>query len=204
MTPTPPESTLGAKATGAQWLVPALLVVAITSFGYRTLTEVSRSTLVAAELEAVGSTGEQAPVAVDAASEPPESPALIQEIETITGAVDGHELIGRRVNLHVPVQSRSNDLAFWIGPRDNRVLVAMLPNVRKVEGTRRNMPEHRINPVHIGQQATVSGSIQKMPGADQIRSWALTPADRESLEDRQIYIRADSVTAVGHGSREAK
>src|SRR5215216_1859645 len=34
---------------------------------------------------------------------------IIREIETITGSVDGHELIGRRINLTAPVQERAND-----------------------------------------------------------------------------------------------
>ena len=52
-------------------------------------------------------------------------PAIIQELDTITGSVDGQELIGRRVDLHVVVQAVPNDVGFWIGEKDNRVLVVL-------------------------------------------------------------------------------
>ena len=48
---------------------------------------------------------------------------VITEIETITATTNATELVGRRVDLHVDVQERANDRAFWVGSRDNRVLV---------------------------------------------------------------------------------
>ena len=125
-------------------------------------------------------------------------PALstIHELETITGSNDGHELVGRRVDLHVPVSQHVNDVAFWIGPKDNRLLVVLGRDNRN--GTTRQQGESATNSVgrvQAGQQATVSGTIQKVPYAEAMYSWGLTNADRSELMDRPIYLRADNVSA---------
>jgi hypothetical protein len=127
-----------------------------------------------------------------------DSPAVIKELETITGAVDGHELVGRRVNLAVPVQETANDNAFWVGTGDNRLLVVVRRDrrdgVQRQEGT---VATHGITPVHAGETATVVGRIQKLPQPEEMYSWGLTATDKKQLADRPIYIRADTVTADG-------
>jgi hypothetical protein len=128
-------------------------------------------------------------------------PRIIQELDTITGSVDGQELIGRQVDLHVNVHSVPNEVAFWIGEKDNRLLVVRARDNR--DGTARQLglpPRHGISPVHAGQQATVSGSIQRLPKAEEMYSWRLTEPDRAELVDRKLYIRADTVTTDGHGT----
>jgi hypothetical protein len=125
-----------------------------------------------------------------------DSPAVIKEIETITGANDGHELIGRKVNLHVPVQGKANDVAFWVGEKDNRILVVMERDRR--DGKQRQDGEiaaHGIAPVHAGQQADITGTIMKVPSEEERYSWLLTNEDKKELAERPIYIRADTVTA---------
>jgi hypothetical protein len=127
-------------------------------------------------------------------------PALttIHELETITGATDGHELVGRKVDLHVPIQQHINDVAFWVGPRDNRLLVVLARDNRdaaaRQEGRSSNTGAARIDP---GQQATISGTIERVPYAEAMYSWGLTNADRAELMDRRIYLRADRVTGGG-------
>jgi hypothetical protein len=115
------------------------------------------------------------------------APAIIQEVETITGSVDGHQLIGRKVDLHVPVQSVADNAAFWIGERDNRVLVRL-----------RHAPHGAIT-MRTGQRAAVSGTIQRAPSPDEIDSWGLTVEEAADLADRRIYIRADGISSHGHG-----
>lgn len=131
-------------------------------------------------------------------------PALVQidnpihEIETITGTNDGHELVGRRVDLHVPIQQHVNDVAFWVGPGDNRVLVVLARDNRDGEMRQRGKPSSSgLGEIRAGQQATVSGTVQKVPYAEAMYSWGLTNADRTELMDRPIYIRADSITPNG-------
>ena len=53
--------------------------------------------------------------------------------------------------------------------------------------------------MHAGQQATISGSIQRLPKAEEMSSWQLTRTDAAELADRQFYVRADTVTTNGHG-----
>jgi hypothetical protein len=141
-----------------------------------------RATTGKATSAAVGTTGGHANVA--------EGPAIISEIETITGTNDGMALIGRRVDLHVDVQGLANDHAFWVGSPDNRLLVVLA----------RDNSSHRMAPVHRGQRTAVSGVIKRIPDTEAIAAWKLTSTDRRELVDRKIYIRADSITTQSHGA----
>jgi hypothetical protein len=121
--------------------------------------------------------------------------ATVREIETITGANDAMALVGHRVDLHVDVQSRANDVAFWVGTPDNRVLVVLGRDHR--DGARRQAGEpagHRILPVQNGQRAAISGVVQPIPRAEHRYSWDLTEKDWQELQERKIYIRAETVT----------
>jgi hypothetical protein len=129
-------------------------------------------------------------------------PTVIQELDTITGSVDGQQLIGRRVDLHVTVHSVPNEVAFWIGGKDNRLLVVGRDNRDRKQRQLGLPPRHDISPVHAGQQATISGSVQRVPKAEEMYSWRLTEPDYAELLDRKMYIRADTVTTDGHGTHE--
>ena len=60
--------------------------------------------------------------------EPEESPATLHDLETITGALDQHELLGWHVDFHVRVGAIEDATSFWIGKGDSRVLVrSMMP-----------------------------------------------------------------------------
>jgi hypothetical protein len=125
----------------------------------------------------------------------------LTEIETITGINDGMTLVGRRVDLHVEVQERANDIAFWVGPRDNRVLVVLARDNRTgIQRQQGDTAGHGISPVHGGQRAAISGVIRPVPPPEQRMSWNLTEGDERELADRKIYIRADSVSTEGHGT----
>ena len=138
-----------------------------------------------------GTAGTTEPAAVD-------SPAVIKELDTITGTNDGHELVGRKVSLHVPVQGMANDVAFWVGEKDNRLLVVIDRDHRNtVQRQDGELAGNNIAPVHSGQQADISGTIEKVPTAEQMYSWSLTTEDKRELAERPIYIRAESVTAEG-------
>jgi len=117
------------------------------------------------------------------------TPASITEFDTIAGTLDGHQLVGHKVDLHVVAQEGASARAFWIGGADNRVLVVLGPD-----------SHHQRSPVRRGQPTTIAGSVQRLPKASEMRSWGLTPAEAAELADRRIYIRADSVTTTGHGT----
>lgn len=124
-----------------------------------------------------------------------EADGAIHELDTITGMNDAHAFVGRRVELHVPIQRHLNDVAFWIGSADNRVLVLLARDTR--DGATRQQGEpsgHGLDAEYEGAMATISGTVQTLPNAEAMHSWALTDADRKELLDRRIYVRADSVT----------
>jgi hypothetical protein len=143
----------------------------------------------------VGTSGTHAGAAEDHGGE------VITEIETITGATDAMELIGRRVDLHVDVQKRANDGAFWVGSPDNRLLVVLGRDTRDSAQRQRGVSSgHHAVPVRDGQRATVSGVIRPVPVAEQRYSWNLTADDERELGDRKVYIRAETVMSEGHGT----
>ncbi len=127
-------------------------------------------------------------------------PIVIQELETITGNVDGSELVGRKVDLHVPVLQDGNPVTFWIGTPDNRLLVVLHRDVRDGSARQQSLPPaHGILTVQEGQQAVISGTIQMVPPAEDRYSWNLTREQTREVEARRIYLRADSVRSEGHG-----
>ena len=108
----------------------------------------------------------------------------IRDLETITGAIDGHQLVGRRVDVHAPIDRPINDVAFWAGPPDNRLLVVV--------------PHDTQTTVRAGQRATILGTIERVPYAEAMYSWGLTSADRAELMERRIYVRAERVEPNGN------
>jgi hypothetical protein len=128
-----------------------------------------------------------------------EDAAVLREIETITGTNDAMALVGRRVDLHVDVQERATDRAFWVGPADNRVLVVVARDNR--DGVARQTgasAHHGIEPVRNGQRAAISGVIRAVPRAEQRLSWELTDHDAREVAERKVYIRADRVSLESH------
>ena len=120
-------------------------------------------------------------------------PAFIQELATITGSVDANELIGRRVDLSAPVQD-VNDVGFWVGEGDNRMFVVLGRDNRNGEKRQEGVPaSHGISPIQSGQQARITGTIQRLPKAEEMYSWRLTRNEAAELMDRKVYIRADAV-----------
>jgi len=127
-------------------------------------------------------------------------PAVIQELDTITGDLDGTALIGRQVDLRVIVLQEQNPVSFWIGPADNPLLVVLQRDVRSTSDRQMSLPpSHGISPLHRGQEAIITGTIQPVPRAEERASWGLTAAQLRELETRRIYLRADTVRSTGHG-----
>jgi hypothetical protein len=133
----------------------------------------------------VGDDASSGAVGTSGTSRAAESRNVIRELETITGTIDGYELVGRRVDLDVRVQQPVSDRSFWVGPKDNRLLVVVRPESAADAGQ-----------VVNGQQTTISGTIERLPPAATVDSWGLSAADHAELLDRRIYLRAETVTAV--------
>jgi hypothetical protein len=174
-----------------KWMfIGAVLVLAIVGLRLVPKNDDTRATP-----SAIGTSGTHAGAAEDHGGD------VITEIETITATTNGIELVGRRVDLHVDVQERANDRAFWVGSRDNRVLVVIGRDNRVgVERQRGLSGDHQVVPVRDGQRAMISGVIRQMPPAEERFSWDLTNDDQRELADRKIYIRADTVVSEGHGT----
>jgi hypothetical protein len=163
------------------WVVPAgviAMVVVLAWLGPYFVNRHLRGPASSGVAHAEGTAGRGEPDVSDAVV----SPSTIQEIETITGAIDGHELIGRRVELRVNATGVTSQGAFWVGPQDNRVLVA--PAIDRQIARR---------PVREGEAVTVIGTILEMPNSKQRLSWGLTAPDLVQLTDQRIYIRVDRI-----------
>ena len=122
----------------------------------------------------------------EAVDDPEESAATLHDLETVTGTVDPHELVGRTVDFHVKVADINNDTSFWVSNKDNRMLVVRYGTLSPSD----------INPV-AGQMVRISGTIENIPDAEARSRWGLSDSQRWSLNDQQVYIRARHVTPEG-------
>ena len=126
--------------------------------------------------------------------QPEDSPATLHDLETLTGATDPHELIGSRVDFHVKVADINNYTSFWVGNKDNRMLVVLGRDNRS--GAQRyhgNSSPNDIKPVAAGQTVHITGMIEGIPHAEARYSWGLNDSQRRELDDQKVYIRAQHV-----------
>lgn len=140
---------------------------------------------------AVGTSGREA------GGEPEESAATLHDLETVTGAVDPHELIGRRVDFHVTVADVNNYTSFWVGDKDNRMLVVVGRDRSDAHRDRSAPSSDNIKPIAPGLTVRVTGMIEAIPNAEARLSWGLNDAQRGALKDQTVYIRADSIAPEG-------
>jgi hypothetical protein len=139
----------------------------------------------------VGTTGQQD-------GEPEDSPATLHDLETLTGAVDPHELIGRRVDFHVKVADINNYTSFWVGDKDNKMLVVLGRDNRSDAPPVVGVPSPKDNkPAAPGQTVRIVGTIEEIPDAEARYSWGLNDSQRSALKDQKVYIRAEHVTPEG-------
>ena len=142
---------------------------------------------------AVATTGQQGGV-------PEDSPATLHDLETVTGATDPHELIGGRVDFHLNVADSINYTSFWVGNKDNRMLVVLGRDNRSnaQRGPHRGAPSpDDIKPAAPGQMVHITGTIEGVPNGEARYSWGLTDSQRLALKDQKVYIRAEHVTPEG-------
>jgi hypothetical protein len=125
---------------------------------------------------------------------PEDSPATLHDLETLTGATDPHELIGRHVDFYVSVADINNYTSFWVGSKDNRMLVVLGRDTRSsVQRARDAASANDIQPVAAGQTVHITGTIEGIPQAEARYSWGLSDSQRRALDDQKVYIRAQHV-----------
>ena len=134
--------------------------------------------------------------------EPDESPATLHDLETVTGTVDPHELIGRRVDFYVKVGDINNYTSFWVSNKDNRMLVVLGRDNRSEAQRVHGAPSpNDINPAAPGQMVRITGTIEGIPNAEARNSWGSNDpqhgAFNDQLKDQKVYIRAEHVTPQG-------
>jgi hypothetical protein len=199
LTPEDPDSMTQGRW---RWTLPVVLLV-LTIAGMYGLAETTGHPIwpshnawlrgsVAATPDAVGTAGRAAPSPESAVAS---DSSVIRDVETITGLVDAHPLIGRKVDLHIPVSEHANDEAFWIGQGDNRVLVVLQRDRR--DGAQRQeglIATSGIAPLEAGKTAEISGSIQKLPASEEMYSWGLTRRDVREAAAMGVFLRADQVS----------
>jgi hypothetical protein len=189
--PARPRRRLAFVGIGAVLLIAALLYASGKSGGFEERAQ-----------DVTGTSGRVAELPSGEGTSAVPAAAVINELETITGVVDGHELIGRRVDLHVDLGEASANAnasgRFWIGPADSPLLVVLARDNRnelqRVEG---EPPPTEIPQVRAGQPVNISGRIEKLPRAEERYNWGLTRNELRLLSERPIYIRAESVRGSG-------
>jgi hypothetical protein len=92
-----------------------------------------------------------------ASSEPEDSPTTLHDLETMTGIVDQHQLVGSRVDFYAKVADVADAMSFWIGMKDNRVPVTATT---------------RVTP---GQFVRIIGTIETKDQEVYIRADSVTP-----------------------------
>jgi hypothetical protein len=129
---------------------------------------------------------------------PEDSPATVHDLDTVLRTVDQNELIGRRIDFHVKVADVNNYTSFWVGNKDNRMLVVLARDNRTDAQRDRGAPStNGIQPVNAGQTARITGTIEGIPHAEARYSWGINDSVRRALKDQKVYIRADTIAPEG-------
>jgi hypothetical protein len=129
----------------------------------------------------------------------PAATPITDPVDAATGPSKVRHLIGRRVEIEVPLGAHVNDVAFWARYEEHPLLVVLSRDARDGAARQRGEP----TPAAIGDadasgNATVTGRIEQIPHAEAMHSWGLTNSDREQLLKRPVYLR---VTGIEPNSR---
>jgi hypothetical protein len=112
----------------------------------------------------------------------------ITDVAAIADAKDASSLVGRPVRLDgVPVAAVIADRGFWLGG----------PRAASTRGSRRAWTRARPNgrwTSDKGQQRTVSGTVEKLPPIEQMKTeWGLSDSDASKVAEGELYVRVDKL-----------
>lgn len=125
------------------------------------------------------------------------APDTILDLKGLLGTDDASTLVGRRVEIDVPVSQEHNLTTFWIGPPNDRLLVVLGRDTRNGSDRQASKaPAHSISEQR-GEQASISGIVQRAPTAEGRYNWDLTPAQAQELKRKGVFILADSARSGG-------
>jgi hypothetical protein len=113
-------------------------------------------------------------------------PPLVQDL-ILDGEAEA--LIGREVTFRAPLHRHVNDVAFWTGEGENRMLVVISRDQRDAAMRQRGLAPG--NTIQAEGDAMVTGTVQRLPHAEAMYSWGLTNADVAELSRRPLYVRID-------------
>ena len=113
---------------------------------------------------------------------------------------DVRGMVGQRVELELDLAAHPSMVSgsrFWTDANGSMMLVVLNRDRRheaeRIEG---ESPEHGIGPLEPGHRYLVSGTIERLPRAEQMASWELSRGDVARLAGRPVYIRADAVLPI--------
>jgi hypothetical protein len=148
----------------------------------------------------VGTSGSSTASGADNNSGPPgiSPPPAVQDARAaLTGDDDWQSMVGQRVALTIPYGAHVNDVAFWSGSGDDRLLIVLTRDARDGAERQRGEP-HTLDVPAVADRALVSGTIERIPHAEAMFSWRLTNHDAAELSDRPIYLRVDEIKDEGN------
>lgn len=122
---------------------------------------------------------------------------LLSEVDSLGGAEDWTELVGRRVRLVVDTNLITNNVAFWTGTPPDDLLVVIERDRRSGREQQLGRPsENPFAQVYGTRQATIEGVVEPLPYAEAMFTWGLTRRDVDLLADRGVYLRARELTST--------
>ena len=146
------------------------------------------------ESGAIGTSGDAAAGVDEGSGRPAISPpAAVRDARaSLTGETDWQELVGRQVTMTLPVGRYLNDVAFWTGEGDARLLAVIARDQR--DGESRQRGESSAPQVPESGMATISGTVRRVPHAEAMYSWKLTNHDAAVLAERPVYLHVERVS----------
>jgi hypothetical protein len=130
----------------------------------------------------------------------PGATPITDPVDALTRPGEVRHLVGRQVELEVPLGPHVNDVAFWAVHEEDPLLVVLSRDTRDGSARMRGEPvANALGTVEGAARAKVSGRIEPIPHAEAMYSWGLTNADRKRLLDRPVYLRVTRIETSAAG-----
>lgn len=127
----------------------------------------------------------------------PAATPITDPVDAITGPAKVRDLVGRRVQMQVPIGPHVNDVAFWVRHEEQPLLAVLSRDSRNgAERQRGDATSATIGDGDTAGTAIITGRIEQIPNAEAMHSWGLTNPDREQLLDRPVYLRVTRIDPV--------